>query len=247
MVRRFWLIVLLLAFLGAACGGGGDDESAEADTGADSVEAPDPVVPGGGDPNASGGGTPPDDDPPSDELSEVPVVPEGFQLLTAVGIDTGSGVLTFGTPTEVVISEVTSMLGPSTADTGLIATIENGCPTAAESFRTVSWGSLELVFMSESNFTVESGDHLVFWFNPGTEVDAFSFVGDSTRVPIINDVTTVGGMATAVGDSLTLFDDEPFGPSFLITDNFGELRGELSGLDDTDVVLSANAGIGCGE
>ncbi len=241
---RLGSLVLLLALVVAACGGGGDDESAETDTGA---QAPEWDAPGEADPNASGGETLAGDDPPSDDVGEVPVVRAGIQLLNAVGIDTGSGVLTFGTPTEVVISEVTSLLGPPTADTGLIPTIENGCPTAAESFRTVNWGSLELVFMSESDFMLEGGDHLVFWFNPGTEVDALSFVGDSTQVPIVNDVTTVGELTSALGDSVSVFDEELLGPSFLINDNFGEMRGELSGLTDTDLVLSANAGIGCGE
>lgn len=247
MVRRFWLIVLLLAFAGAACAGGGDDESVDPEV---STDAPAPVVASGGDPNAASGGTPPSDDSGAGEVGEVPVVPEpglGIQLLNATGIDTGSGVLPFGTPTEVVISEVTALLGPPTADTGLIPTIENGCPTAADAFRTVSWGSLELVFMSQSDFTVEAGDHLVFWFNPGNEVDAFSFIGDSTRVPIVNDSTAVGELTAQLGDSVSVFEEELIGPFMLINDNFGEMRGELSGLTDGDVVLSANAGIGCGE
>jgi hypothetical protein len=42
-------------------------------------------------------------------------------------------------------------------------------------------------------------------------------------------------------------DEAPFGPSFVISDNFGEIRGEVTGLADADIVISTNGGIGCGE
>lgn len=243
-MRRIAVFLLLVLTL-AACGGGSETGDVEVN-GPDVTDTPTqtPTQSPDGTGNAAappqGDADPPPDHEPGDE-------PVDALLLNGIGIDSGFGVLAFGTMSDQVIAAVTDVLGPPTDDTGSLPTVENGCPSPADTFRTVSWGGLELVFMSQSQFTEEPGEHLVFWFNPDTEVDAFSFIGDTVAVPIVNDETTVAELDLALGDAVTILEDDLFGPSFVINDNFGELRGELSGLGDTDVVVSANAGEGCGE
>lgn len=248
---RWWLALLVLALTAAACGGDdGDEESA--DTSDVSVEAPDTTEADSSQDGTSGrpaGGTQEgqDTDPPPEETD--PGDGDGLDepvVMNAAGVDTGSGLLEFGASAETVIEELTFFLGPPTDDTGSTAT-DAGCPSPSDTYRIVSWGELQLTFLSQSQFSDGPDEHLAFWFNTGIDVVNQAFVGDSTSVAIVPGETTVADLKNAFGDLVEVFDGDPFGPQFAIEDNFGTLRGELSGLNDDDVVLGVNAGLGCGE
>ena len=221
-------LVLALLLVAAACGDDddGDDGVAADDTTGESVD--EPVDEPAGDEEAvddAGGKDFPVDDN------------ETFVRFTALGLDSDTGVLEFGASADEVLERLQGTWGDPTSDTGDSPSGPD-CVTEAEQYRRVEWDGLLLEFL-DGEFR--------YWLVSSADQSVIAFVGDETSVPIQPGQTTVTDLRDALGEAVEVSDEPPLGASFTITDNWGELGGELTDVSDEGVVQSVRSGIGCGE
>jgi hypothetical protein len=174
---------------------------------------------------------------PANTTTSTTLVPRAAVLVLR---DDGLGDALFGTAPDEVIAYVRSIIGAPTADSGWADPFQFGtCP--GTEVRTVAWGDLTLFFGDES-VVAEGRRHFFTWtYGPafGTGVEPAGMITDAA----LGVGATVAQLRTAYPD-VRLEPDDVLGPYFVVTD---ELSGTLSGLDDTDRVLSWSGGIPCGE
>ena len=225
--------MLALLLVTAACGDDDDgDEASAADDTSEEVTDDEEASDG----EEAGDDETGDEEAPGDE--EFPVDDnETFVRFTALGLDSNTGVLEFGAPADDVLERLHGTWGDPVSDTG-DSPSGTDCVTSAETYRRVEWEGLLLEFL-DGQFR--------YWLSSSPDQSVIAFVGDETSVPIQPGHTTVAELSDVLGEAFEASDEPPLGPSFTITDNWGDLGGELSDVTDEGVVQSVRSGIGCGE
>jgi hypothetical protein len=160
----------------------------------------------------------------------------------------GLGGIGFGASPDEATGYVTSLLGPSTDDSGWIDALASPygvCPPPE--VRGVHWGSLVLLFTNaETDFAPGGTEHLFSYYYTDN-VDPAAGLGTEEDIFI---GSTRADLDAAYGDRLEVF-EELFGsvPWAVDRDPASQagLYGYLSGPTTTDLVEAINGGVGCGE
>ena len=166
-------------------------------------------------------------------------VPPGAQLV--LGQDR-LGTAMFGVEPEAVISYVTAVLGPPTADSGWADpnSAFGVCP--GTEVRGVTWGDLLLLFSDESG--VASGRRHFFSYTLGPPFGASITPAGMATPEGIAVGSTVADLKSAFPGVYVYGGDDVFGPYFVVNEN---LTGFLTGDTDADTVQSVIGGVTCGE
>ena len=148
----------------------------------------------------------------------------------------------FGGEPENVIAYVSALVGAPTADSGWAD--PNGpfgvCP--GTEVRGVVWGDLTLLFSDESNVATGRRHFFSYSYGPafGAEIQPAGMRTDTGLM-----VGATVAQLKASYPSAVIYGDDPIsGPAFAVNDTF---TGLLSGVADTDRVLSFYGGVACGE
>ena len=152
------------------------------------------------------------------------------------------GTAMFGVEPEAVVSYVTAILGPPTADSGWADpnSAFGVCP--GTEVRGVTWGDLLLLFSDESG--VASGRRHFFSYTLGPAFGASITPAGMATPEGIAVGSTVAALKSAYPGVYVYGGDDVFGPYFVVGEN---LTGFLTGDSDTDTVQSVIGGITCGE
>jgi hypothetical protein len=157
----------------------------------------------------------------------------------------GLGIVWFGSDPEAAITAVQAYLGfAPTDDTGWVGNLVFGvCP--GTTFRRVTFDGLQLEFADAGYFGAGGSAPQLFTYRYNG-----SPAGITPGPPHSIDVGITVAELTTMYPGVTLYPaDEFFGPTFRVTTavQYEQLWGQLTGLADTDTVLSITGGIGCGE
>ena len=152
------------------------------------------------------------------------------------------GTALFGVEPEAVISYVTAILGPPTADSGWADpnSAFGVCP--GTEVRGVTWGDLLLLFSDASG--VASGRRHFFSYTLGPPFGATITPAGMATPEGIGIGSTVADLKRAYPEVYVYGGDDVFGPYFVVNEN---LSGFLTGDTDTDTVQSVIGGVTCGE
>lgn len=166
---------------------------------------------------------------------------------TTLGVDaltmtpTGLGPVALGSLVGPALDTVSSVLGPPDEDTDWIEV--GTCPGTR--LRVVRWQSLQLYFSDGPTDWGPAGtDHFFTYTNSALLAEP---------LPLRTDLgvmvgSTVADLIDAYGTAAGIFDDEIFGPLFVVDPpDAGYLWGGLDGVGEGGRVLSINGGTGCGE
>lgn len=158
----------------------------------------------------------------------------GLQLSSA-----GLGNALFDADADGVVDYVNSILGIPTTDSGWLDAAANGIGCPGAEIRFVDWNDLSLFFTDD----ITAIRHFAaYTYGPAFAVNISPF-GLATDAGIAVG-STVAELRAAYPAAIVLPEDEFSGPSFEIE---AGLRGVLTGIADTDVILSFVGGVGCGE
>jgi hypothetical protein len=148
----------------------------------------------------------------------------------------------FGVEAEAVISYVTAILGPPTADSGWADpnSAFGVCP--GTEVRGVTWGDLLLLFSDESG--VASGRRHFFSYTLGPAFGASITPAGMATPEGIAVGSTVAALKSAYPGVYVYGGDDVFGPYFVVGES---LTGFLTGDSDADTVQSVIGGVTCGE
>ena len=158
--------------------------------------------------------------------------------LSAVGL----GDALFGADAEGVVEYVTSIVGPPSNDTGWLDPLSVGAACPGSEIRFVEWDDLSLYFSDESPAASGVRHFASYTYGPlfgltlspfGLTTDAGLGIGD-----FVSTLRAVYPLATANPD------DGIGGPTFQIEPG---LSGFLTGIGDSDTIISFIGGFGCGE
>jgi hypothetical protein len=170
------------------------------------------------------------------EVPTTTVDPAVASLVLSAG---GIGSAAFGADPEVVISDLSSLLGEPTNDTGWIDPLSVGACPGTE-IRFVDWGTLSLVFGDASQVAEGRRHFYAYYYGSAGEVGGAP-AGLVTDTGITTGSRVVDVKAAYPG--VTLIPEDDFSsPSFYVNDN---LRGYVTGLDDDSTVTVILGGIGC--
>ena len=152
------------------------------------------------------------------------------------------GTAMFGVEPEAVVSYVTAILGPPTADSGWADpnSAFGVCP--GTEVRGVTWGDLLLLFSDESG--VASGRRHFFSYTLGPAFGASITPAGMATPEGIAVGSTVAALKSAYPGVYVYGGDDVFGPYFVVGES---LTGFLTGDSDTDTVQSVIGGVTCGE
>ena len=152
------------------------------------------------------------------------------------------GTAMFGVEPEAVVSYVTAILGPPTADSGWADpnSAFGVCP--GTEVRGVTWGDLLLLFSDESG--VASGRRHFFSYTLGPAFGASITPAGMATPEGIAVGSTVAALKSAYPGVYVYGGDDVFGPYYVVSEN---LTGFLTGAADTDTVQSVIGGVTCGE
>lgn len=152
------------------------------------------------------------------------------------------GTAMFGVEPEAVVSYVTAILGPPTADSGWADpnSAFGVCP--GTEVRGVTWGDLLVLFSDESG--VASGRRHFFSYTLGPAFGASITPAGMATPEGIAVGSTVAALKSAYPGVYVYGGDDVFGPYYVVSEN---LSGFLTGAADTDTVQSVIGGVTCGE
>lgn len=155
--------------------------------------------------------------------------------------DDGLGDADFGDDPDSVIQYITAIIGKPTADSGWADPLQSFGICPGTEVRGVTWGDLQLLFSDES--IVASGRRHFFNYVYGPAYgDAITPAGMRTSTGI--------GVGTQVADlraaypDVQVYPEDIYGPYFVVDPN---MSGFLTGVTDTDTIISFIGGIGCGD
>ena len=157
---------------------------------------------------------------------------------------TGIGDLIFGTDAEETVAQLTLVLGNPTEDTGWTPSFET-CPGTEA--RVVRWTSLQAFFTNGATEWAPEGTR--HFFHYGQSITA----GDGVLLELTTDNgiainSTLGELAAAYGEQVTISDDPVFGPFWEVdVAGPGVLWGTAGASGDNGMIDSINGGSGCGE
>jgi hypothetical protein len=166
--------------------------------------------------------------------------PAGAELVLAPN---GLGAALFGANPDSVITYVRSILGDPSDDSDWVDPSSIGAPCPGSEVRFVEWASLSLFFTDESPSASGSRHFASYTYGPPGAGDAIEPAGLRTSGGV-----TVGSsvLELQIGHPSAVInpEDELSGPSFQISEG---LFGFLTGIGDSDAVISFVGGFGCGE
>jgi hypothetical protein len=154
----------------------------------------------------------------------------------------GLGDAAFGAEPEGVIAYVSSIIGPSTVDSGWIDPLSVGACPGTE-FRQVFWGDLVLQFSDESSVTAGRRHFFSYVYGPSFVDNAITPAGLKTDAGI-GVGSTVAELTGTYPSAVINPGDDFGGPNFFLNEG---LAGFLNGINPTDTVTSVLGGQGCGE
>ena len=155
--------------------------------------------------------------------------------------DTGLGDAAFGADPDEVVSYVRSILGPPTNDSGWVDPLQTFGVCPGNEVRGVTWDDLQLLFSDESIVLKGRRHFFNYVYGPAS---------GSTVQPEGMRTATGVGIGSTIADlraaypNVQVYPEEIFGPYFVINENF---TGFLTGVADTDTIISFIGGLGCGE
>lgn len=155
--------------------------------------------------------------------------------------DDGLGDALFGADAEGVIQYITSILGVPTDDSGWGDPFESFGICPGNEVRGVTWGDLQLLFSDESVVLKGRRHFFNYVYGPpaGTSI---SPAGMSTANGV-SIGTSVAELRLAY-PNVQVYPEDIYGPYFVVND---DLIGFLTGVSDTDEIISFIGGTGCGE
>ncbi|MCU1359826.1 MAG: hypothetical protein JWN99_1115 [Ilumatobacteraceae bacterium] len=155
--------------------------------------------------------------------------------------DDGLGDADFGDDPDSVIQYVNSIVGAPTADSGWADPLESFGVCPGSEVRGVTWGDLQLLFSDES--VVASGRRHFFNYVYGPAYGTSITPAGMRTAEGIGVGTKVADLRAAYPD-VQVYPEEIYGPYFVVN---GNLSGFLTGVTDSDTIISFIGGIGCGE
>jgi len=170
-------------------------------------------------------------------VSVVDVVSE--LVLLPVGVGTAR----FGAAAEGVISYISGIAGPPTADSGWIDALESPFGACSgERVRGLQWGQLQLLFGDESSVSSVPGHFFSYRYGGFTDQPPEP-AGLRTDAGLVLGSTLA--QLRAAHPEVTVFEDRIFGAGFSVSQ--GGISGTLTDLSDAGQVEVLYGGIGCGE
>ncbi|MEX0666702.1 MAG: hypothetical protein WD313_00015, partial [Acidimicrobiia bacterium] len=157
---------------------------------------------------------------------------------------TGIGDLTFGTDADETMTQLALVLGNPTEDTGWTPSFET-CPGTEA--RVVRWTSLQAFFTNGATEWAPEGTRHFFHYSQSILAGGGVLIELTTSNGIgIN--STLGELAAAYGEQVTISDDPVFGPFWEVdVAGAGVLWGTAGATGDSGMIDSINGGSGCGE
>jgi hypothetical protein len=155
----------------------------------------------------------------------------------------GLGTALFGANPDSVVTYVRSILGPPSNDSDWVDPASLGAPCPGTEVRFVDWGSLSLFFTDDSPTVSGTRHFAAYTYGPA----AFGGTIDPPGLRTAGGVTvgsSVLELQLAHPEAVINPEDELSGPSFQISEG---LFGFLTGIGDSDAVISFVGGFGCGE
>ena len=149
----------------------------------------------------------------------------------------------FGAEAEGVISYISGIAGPPTADSGWVDALESPFGVCSgERVRGLQWGQLQLLFGDESSVSSVPGHFF-----------SYRYGGFTDQPPVPAGLRTDSGLVLgstlaqirAAHPEVTVFEDPIFGAGFSISQ--GGISGTLTDGSDAGQVEVLYGGIGCGE
>jgi hypothetical protein len=246
------LVVALLVVLGiVALGGGDDDESADTTIAStlapETTTAPVTTVPATTLPATTVASTSTTTSSTTSTSSTSTTTTTTSTTLPAAAAlvlrPTGLGNALFGADPDEVIDYVTQILGPSTADSGWADPLSSFGVCPGTEVRGVTWGDLTLLFGDESWAATGRRHFFNYVYGPPLVPGNIDPAGPRTDSGVkIGD--TVAQLRAAYPSVQVFPGEEIFGPSFIVEEHF---TGFLTGVGNTDTVISFIGGQGCGE
>ena len=156
----------------------------------------------------------------------------------------GLGDVSFGLDADETVAQLSLVLGNPTEDTGWTPSFET-CPGTEA--RVVRWTSLQAYFTNGATEWAPEGTRHFFHYGQSTSAGGGVLIDLKTATGIgIN--STLGELASAYGESVTIVDDPVFGPFWEVDGaEPGALWGTAGSLGETGMIDSINGGSGCGE
>ena len=168
----------------------------------------------------------------------------GDPLAALVLNSTGIGDITFGGDADETVAQLALVLGSPTEDTGWTPAFET-CPGTEA--RVVRWTSLQAFFTNGATEWASDGTRHFFHYGQsvlaggGVLIELTTSTGIGIR-------STLGELAAAYGDQVTITDDPVFGPFWEVdVAGAGVLWGTAGAIGDNGMIDSINGGSGCGE
>ena len=157
---------------------------------------------------------------------------------------TGLGDVSFGGDADETVAQLSLVLGSPTEDTGWTPSFET-CPGTEA--RVVRWTSFQAFFTNGATDWAPDGTRHFFHYGQSISAGGGVLI-DLTTTTGIGIGSTLGELASAYGDVVTIVDDPVFGPFWEVEETGpGVLWGTAGSLGDNAMIDSINGGSGCGE
>jgi hypothetical protein len=168
----------------------------------------------------------------------------GDPLAALILNPTGIGDITFGGDADETVAQLSLVLGSPTEDTGWTPSFET-CPGTEA--RVVRWTSLQAFFTNGATEWAPEGTRHFFHYSQSVLAGGGVLI-ELTTSNGIGIRSTLGELAAAYGEQVTITDDPIFGPFWEVdVAGAGVLWGTAGAIGDSGMIDSINGGSGCGE
>jgi hypothetical protein len=168
----------------------------------------------------------------------------GDPLAALILNPTGIGDITFGNDADETVAQLSLVLGNPTEDTGWTPSFET-CPGTEA--RVVRWTSLQAFFSNGATEWAPEGTRHFFHYSQSVLAGGGVLI-ELTTSKGIGIRSTLGELAAAYGEQVTITDDPIFGPFWEVdVAGAGVLWGTAGAIGDSGMIDSINGGSGCGE
>jgi hypothetical protein len=168
----------------------------------------------------------------------------GDPLAALILNPTGIGDITFGSDADETVAQLSLVLGSPTEDTGWTPSFET-CPGTEA--RVVRWTSLQAFFSNGATEWAPEGTRHFFHYSQSVLAGGGVLI-ELTTSKGIGIRSTLGDLAAAYGEQVTITDDPIFGPFWEVdVAGAGVLWGTAGAIGDSGMIDSINGGSGCGE
>ena len=168
----------------------------------------------------------------------------GDPLAALILNPTGIGDITFGSDADETVAQLSLVLGSPTEDTGWTPSFET-CPGTEA--RVVRWTSLQAFFSNGATEWAPEGTRHFFHYSQSVLAGGGVLI-ELTTSKGIGIRSTLGELAAAYGEQVTITDDPVFGPFWEVdVAGAGVLWGTAGAIGDNGMIDSISGGSGCGE